>query len=87
MTITDSQPNELIRIKLEFTRPFAATNTTEFTFKPEGDQTRVNWAMFGENTFVGKAMHLVMDMDKMVGGSFDQGLTQMKSVVESAHSK
>jgi hypothetical protein len=43
--------------------------------------------MFGENTFVGKAMHLVMDMDKMVGGSFDQGLTQMKSVVESAHSK
>src|SRR6266480_2742977 len=35
MTVTDSRPNDLIRLKLEFFRPFAATNTAEFTFKPE----------------------------------------------------
>ena len=39
MTITESRPNDLIRIKLEFFKPFAATNTAEFTFKPEGNQT------------------------------------------------
>lgn len=33
-TITDSRPNDLIRIKLQFVRPFACTNTAEFTFKP-----------------------------------------------------
>ena len=87
MTLTDSQPSDLIRIKLDFTRPFAATNTAEFTFKPEGDQTRVTWSMFGKNTFMGKAIHLVMDMDKMVGGNFEQGLAQMKSVVEAAHAR
>jgi uncharacterized protein YndB with AHSA1/START domain len=87
MTVTDSQPNELIRIKLDFIRPFAATNTAEFTFKPEGDQTRVTWSMFGQNTFMGKAIHLVMDMDKMVGGNFEQGLAQMKSAVEAKHAK
>lgn len=87
MTVTDSQPNELIRIKLDFIRPFAATNTAEFTFKPEGDQTLVTWSMFGQNTFMGKAIHLVMNMDKMVGGSFEQGLAQMKSVVEAGHAK
>lgn len=87
MTLTDSQPNDLIRIKLDFIRPFAATNTAEFTFKPEGDQTRVTWSMFGQNTFMGKAIHLVMDMDKMVGGNFEQGLAQMKSAVEAAHAK
>src|SRR2546426_9493937 len=37
MTITDSRPSELVRIKLEFLKPFAATNTAEFTFKPAGD--------------------------------------------------
>jgi len=39
MTLMESHPNELIRIKLEFLKPFQATNTAEFTFKPEGDQT------------------------------------------------
>ncbi|MCI0635291.1 MAG: SRPBCC family protein, partial [Actinobacteria bacterium] len=35
-TITESRPNELIRIRLEFARPFKATSTAEFTFRPEG---------------------------------------------------
>ena len=39
MTITESRPSDLIRVKLEFFKPFAATNTAEFTFKPEGNQT------------------------------------------------
>jgi hypothetical protein len=34
MTIIESRPSELIRVKLEFFKPFAATNTAEFTFKP-----------------------------------------------------
>jgi hypothetical protein len=33
MTITESRPSDLIRIKLEFLRPFEATNSAEFTFK------------------------------------------------------
>lgn len=31
MTLTESRPNDLIRIKLEFLKPFEATNTAEFT--------------------------------------------------------
>src|SRR5882672_7787264 len=79
MTITESRPNELVRIKLEFVKPFAATNTAEFTFKPEGERTAVTWSMFGHNNFVGKAVCLVMNMDKTVGGEFDKGLASMKS--------
>jgi len=84
MTITASRPNELIRIKLEFLKPFAATNIAEFTFKPEGNQTAVTWSMAGKNNFIAKAVHLFMNMDKMVGGQFEKGLAQMKSVVEAA---
>ena len=83
MTITDSRPSELIRVKLEFFKPFAATNTAEFTFKPEGNQTLVTWSMFGEKNFMAKAIHLVMNMDKMIGGQFEKGLADMKSVVEA----
>jgi uncharacterized protein YndB with AHSA1/START domain len=44
MTIMESRPNEFIQIKLEFVKPFAATNTAEFTFVPQGDQTKATWA-------------------------------------------
>ena len=84
MTITESRPNELVRIKLEFMKPFAATNTAEFTFKPDGEQTAVTWSMFGHNNFIGKAVCLVMNMDKTLGGEFDKGLAAMKSVAEAA---
>jgi hypothetical protein len=84
MTIIESRPTELIRIKLEFFKPFAATNTAEFTFKPEGNQTAVTWSMFGEKNFMAKAVHLFMNMDKMIGGQFEKGLASMKSIVEGA---
>ncbi len=84
MTLTESRVSDLIRIKLEFIKPFAATNTTEFSFKPEGDQTVVTWSMFGENNFMAKAFGLLMNMDKMVGGDFEKGLEQLKSVMEGA---
>lgn len=83
-TITESRPNDLVRIKLEFVRPFAATNDVEFTFRPEGERTAVTWSMTGRNSFMAKAVGLVMNMDKMVGGQFEQGLAQMKSVAEAA---
>ena len=51
MTIAESRPSELIRIKLDFVRPFAGTNDVEFTFKPVGDQTAVTWTMDGRRTF------------------------------------
>ena len=84
MTIIESRPSELIRIKMEFFKPFAGNSTAEFTFKPENSQTALTWSMFGANNFMAKAMHLVINMDKMIGGQFDRGLASMKSIVETA---
>ncbi len=84
MTILESHPSDLVRIKLEFLKPFAATNVADFTFKPEGDQTVVTWSMAGKNNFMAKAFGLFMNMDKLVGGDFEKGLAQMKSVAEAA---
>jgi hypothetical protein len=84
MTIAESRPNDVIRIDLEFLKPFAAKNLAEFTFKPVDDGTEVNWTMTGKNNFMGKAFSLFVDCDKMVGGQFEQGLANITSVVESA---
>ena len=83
MTITESRPNERVAMKLDFVKPFEATNTTEFTFKPEGGKTVVTWAMSGRNNFVGKAVSLCMNCDKMIGGQFEQGFANLKAVVET----
>jgi uncharacterized protein YndB with AHSA1/START domain len=84
MTIVDSDPHELIRIRLDFEKPMKATSTAEFTFVPEGSGTRVTWSMFGEKNFMSKAIGLVMNMDKMIGGNFEKGLADMKAVAEAA---
>jgi hypothetical protein len=86
MTITESRPGDLIRIKLEFLKPFKATNMAEFTFKSQGDQTVVTWSMSGKNNLMGKAFGLFVNCDKMVGGDFEKGLATMKSVAETAQS-
>jgi hypothetical protein len=84
MTITESHPSDFIRIKLEFLKPFKATHTAEFRFKTERNQTVVTWSMFGKHNFMGKAMGLVMNCDKMLGSQFEKGLAQLKSTVEAA---
>src|SRR6516164_9149180 len=38
MTITESRPNDLIRIELQFIRPWVATNDVEFNFKPDDNR-------------------------------------------------
>lgn len=83
MTVMESRPSEYIQFKLEFQKPMKATNTAEFTFRPEGDQTIVTWNMSGTNNFMAKVIGLVMDCEKMVGGQFEQGLASLKSQVET----
>jgi hypothetical protein len=84
MTIEKSASPSLVGIKLEFLKPFAATNTATFTFAPASEGTKVTWAMDGENGFMSKAFSMFVDMDKMLGADFEQGLASMKTLAESA---
>jgi uncharacterized protein YndB with AHSA1/START domain len=84
MTLVESRPNERIRIRLEFLKPMAAVNTAEFMFEPKGDRTSITWSMTGRNNFPAKAIGLIMNMDKMIGGNFEKGLNDIKSIVENS---
>ena len=83
MLIKESKPDELVRIQLEFIRPFASSSLTTFTFKPEAEGVQVTWEMSGEDDFMGKAFCLVVDRDAMLGKDFDKGLAAMKTLAEA----
>jgi hypothetical protein len=83
MTITESRPYDAIGIRLDFIKPFAGTSDVEFKFEPRGDHTAVTWAMSGQNNFLAKAMGLFINCDKMIGDKYEEGLANLKSVVES----
>ena len=81
-TIIETKPGELVRMKMEFRKPMEGLSTTDFTFKPVGDKTLVTWSMYGPQPFIGKAMSLVIDCDKMCGDQFEKGLANLAALVE-----
>ena len=81
-TIVESQPGELVRMRMDWKRPMEGVATVDFTFKPTGNQTIVTWAMYGRNNFMGKLVSLFIDCDKMVGPQFEQGLANLKTLSE-----
>lgn len=83
MTIIESKPTDLIRIKLDVVRPYPGTSDASFAFKRQGDKTLVSWSITGEQGFVERAIFAVMglNMDKMIGADFEKGLASLKSQV------
>jgi uncharacterized protein YndB with AHSA1/START domain len=83
ITIVESTPPSLVRAKLDYLKPFKSTSLVEYTLKPEGTQTKVSWSFSGESAYFARIMCLFMNMDKMMGGMFEKGLAELKTLVES----
>ncbi len=82
MEITESTQPSRIRIKLDFIQPFEAHNTVLFSLTPKNGGTEVSWAMEGPTPFSAKIVHVFFNMDKMVGGDFETGLNNLKTLTE-----
>jgi len=82
MEILDASAPSKIVIKLDFFTPFEGHNTAEFTMLPQGDATNVTWLMHGPLPFMGKIMHVFINMDRMVGKDFEIGLANLKRLAK-----
>ena len=82
MTITASKSNERVEMNLDFLKPFEAHNRVIFALSSDGAKTKLTWTMEGENNFIGKFFALIFSMDKMVGPDFEQGLENIRALVE-----
>ncbi len=81
-TVVESIPYQLVRTQLEYTRPFSMLQEAEMSISTDGTQSTVKWAVKGRNTFIQRVVCIFMDMDKMVGGNFESGLSKLKALVE-----
>jgi hypothetical protein len=82
MEIVESTPSSLVRITLDFLKPFEAHNIAEFALAAQGDTTNVTWAMYGPANFIAKLIGVFVSMDRMVGKDFEAGLANLKAVAE-----
>ena len=82
MEIVDMSPPNRINIRLDFLKPFPASNDVRFTFVPDGEFTDVTWYMTGPTPFVGKVISVFVPMDGMVGPDFEAGLRNLKAIAE-----
>lgn len=83
-TITKSVPNERIELDLEFERPMEDEAKVVWTFEAAEGGVKVTWTMHDDLNFMGKAMSVFCDFDTMIGGQYEEGLANLKAIVEGS---
>jgi len=82
MAIIESVSPRTVSVQVDFEKPFAAHNVNEFILEPDGSSTKVTWAMRGTNLYVMKLMSMFVNMDRMAGKHFEDGLVKLKTAAE-----
>jgi uncharacterized protein YndB with AHSA1/START domain len=80
--IADATPASKVTMKLDMLKPFKAHNIVEFTLESGDESTNVTWAMHGRQPYMAKVMSIFLNCDKMVGGQFEEGLANLKTLAE-----
>jgi uncharacterized protein YndB with AHSA1/START domain len=82
MEIVEATPGQSVTLKLDFERPFEASNVVEYKLQPKGSATQVSWDMHGPMPFISKVMCVFVDLDTMIGKDFETGLANLKALAE-----
>lgn len=82
-TIISIVPNQTVNIRLEYVKPMEMIQDSEYSIRIIGpEQSVVTWSVRGQNNLMGRFMCIFMNMDKRVGGMFEQGLAKLKALAE-----
>lgn len=84
-TITESKPNESVRLRMDWIAPMEGVSTVDYIFKPEGGKTTVTWAMYGKSNFMGRLFSVFMDCESMCGPEFEKGLAAVAKIVATSN--
>ena len=83
MEIAEASPPSKVTLKLDFEKPFEAHNIVELH---DGAQRRCHAASPGPCTvpspILAKIVHVIFNMDRMVGQDFEAGLANLKALAE-----
>lgn len=81
--LTNIIPGERVESELRFFKPWKSTSSAYLIVEEAADNgSRVRWGFSGRNKFPVSIMMLFMNMDKMVGKDFEEGLAALKAKLE-----
>ncbi|MFD2098318.1 SRPBCC family protein [Flagellimonas iocasae] len=81
--ITKIVEGERIESELRFLKPWKSTSDAYLiTEEVDAATTKVTWGFSGKNKFPFSIMMLFMNMDKMIGKDFEEGLSNLKEKLE-----
>lgn len=81
--ITKIVEGERVESELRFLKPFKSTSKAYLITEEVGpDSTRVQWGFVGKNKFPMSIFSLFMNMDKVMGKDFEEGLGRLKEQLE-----
>ncbi len=80
--ITGLVDSQVINSELRFLKPFKSTSDAYLKMEEVSNGTEFTWGFSGNNKFPVSIMMLFMNMDKAVGGDFEQGLAKLKEILE-----
>lgn len=78
--ITD---NKSIEVQMRFYKPWKSESEASTNVQDMGNgKTKVTWGFFGKNKIPSNIFMLFFNMDKAVGGDFEEGLASLKEILE-----
>lgn len=81
--LTKIVDGERIESELRFLKPWKSTSDAYLITEDAGNgNTKVTWGFSGKNKFPVSIMMMFMNMDKAVGGDFEEGLSSLKGLLE-----
>lgn len=81
--VVDVVPNQKVTTKITYFKPMEFTQISEFSLTQKNEGTVMRWTVSGNKTFISRLMCIFMDLDKYLGGEFENGLRKLKEIVES----
>ncbi|SNZ00608.1 SRPBCC family protein [Flagellimonas pacifica] len=81
--LTKIVDGERVESELRFLKPWKSTSDAYLiTEEVSTGSTKVTWGFSGKNKFPTSIFMLFMNMDKAVGGDFEEGLASLKELLE-----
>ncbi len=83
LAIVDAESPASITMKLDIRKPMEGHNKVVFDLQSQAQTTTVIWTMTGPYPYINRVFGTIFNMDKMIGGSFDKGLADLKALAET----
>lgn len=77
------EENRRVESALRFLKPWKSESNGYFDLEDADGGTKVTWGFYGTNKIPFNVMMLFYNMDKAVGKDFEEGLTDLKKVLEN----